>query len=322
MSIRPKTVLALLVILSARLTNAEAADSRFRPPAVPLVTCDPYFSIWSFADRLTGDTTRHWTGAKQSLTSMVRVDRKAYRVMGNLPESVPTLEQVGVQVWPTRTVYDFEGAGVYVTLTFMTPLLPGDLDVLSRPATYLTWQIHSVDGKPHAVSVYFDASSELAVDTPEQTVAWRHEEVPGLKVMRVGRDRQHPLQKRGDDLRIDWGYAYVAVPDSFAPNETITDHHSPRQSFVSGTSLPPDDTHQPRAVSDGLPVMAVSMDFGEVAAEPARRYLIMAYDDIWSIEYLNQRLRGYWRRNVAQAPDLLQWAARDYRVTQQSLPDL
>jgi Domain of unknown function (DUF4965)/Domain of unknown function (DUF5127)/Domain of unknown function (DUF1793)/Domain of unknown function (DUF4964) len=312
MLFRLSMVLALLGMVPANLTHAAAPENGFRPPAVPLVTCDPYFSVWSFADRLTDDTARHWTGAKQSLTSMVRVDGKAYRVMGDLPDTVPALNQVSVRVWPTRTVYDFEGAGVHLTLTFMTPLLPGDLDVLSRPATYLTWQVRSVDGKQHAVSVYFDASSELAVDTPEQTVAWRREQVPGLKVMRVGRDRHQILQRRGDDLRIDWGYAYVAAPEAFAPDETVTDHHTARQSFVSAASLPPDDTRQPRPVSDGLPVMAVSMDLGQVAAEPVERHLILAYDDVWSIEYLDQRLRAYWRRNGARAADLLQWAARDY----------
>jgi len=313
MLFRLSMVLALLGMLPTNLTYAAPPENGFRPPAVPLVTCDPYFSVWSFADRLTGDTTRHWTGAKQSLTSMVRVDGRAYRVMGDLPDAVPALNQVGVQVWPTRTVYDFEGGGVHVTLTFMTPLLPGDLDILSRPATYLTWQVRSVDGQPHTVAVYFDASSELAVDTPDQDVVWRHDAVPGLKVMRVGtQGRQQVLQRRGDNLRIDWGYAYVAVPEVFAPSETITDHHTSRHSFVDGGALPPDDARQPRPVNDGLPVMAVSMDLGQVAAETVERHLILAYDDIWSIEYLNQRLRGYWRRNGAQAADLLQWAARDY----------
>lgn len=310
---RLSIVLAFLGMLPTNLTYAGGRENGFRPPAVPLVTCDPYFSVWSFADRLTDDTTRHWTGAKQSLTSMVRVDGKAYRVMGDLPEAVSALSQEGVQVWPTRTVYDFEGGGVHVKLTFMTPLLPSDLDILSRPTTYLTWQVRSADGRRHVVSIYFDASSELTVNTPDEAVVWRHEQVPGLKVMRVGaRDPQQVLQRRGDDLRIDWGHAYVAVPQVFAPDETITDHDSARRSFASGASLPPDDVRQPRPVTDGLPVMAISMELGHVAAEPAERYLIVAYDDIWSIEYLNQRLRGYWRRNGAQAVDLLRWAARDY----------
>src|SRR5215469_15620837 len=80
-------ILLALGVLSASLPHAVAAESRFRPPAVPLVTCDPSFSVWSFTDRLTDDATHHWTGAKQLLTSMVRVDGKAYRLMGNRPDS-------------------------------------------------------------------------------------------------------------------------------------------------------------------------------------------------------------------------------------------
>jgi len=312
MFFRLRSAFVFIAILTANLLGAAAPEKAFRPPAVPLLTSDPYFSVWSFSDLLTGDTTRHWTGTKQSLTSMIRVDGKASRVMGNLPSGVPALKQVGLRVWPTRTVYEFEGSGVHVTLTFMTPLLPHDLDVFSRPASYLAWQVRSVDGKRHAVSLYFDASSELVVDKPDEVVEGRHEQVPGLQVMRVGTRAQEVLQKRGDNLRIDWGYVYVAVLGNFTPAETISGHHALRQAFASGRALPVDDALEARPVADGLPVMAVAMDLGEVSVAPVERYVIVAYDDVLSIEYLNQPLHGYWRRKGARASDLLQWAARDY----------
>ncbi len=54
--------------------------------------------------------------------------------MGGDPAGTPALPQVGLKVLPTRTIYDFEGAGTHVTLTFLTPALPDDLDVLARPS--------------------------------------------------------------------------------------------------------------------------------------------------------------------------------------------
>src|SRR5690348_10660289 len=131
-----RTILGLLLSLSALPAQ--------RPPAVPLVANDPYFSIWSTADHLNADTTRHWTGTPQSLTSYLRVDGKTYRLMGAEPnDKVPPLDQRSVTVLPTRTIYTFEGAGVQVALTFTTPFLPHDLEIFSRPLTYLTWTVHS-----------------------------------------------------------------------------------------------------------------------------------------------------------------------------------
>ena len=52
---------------------------KLRAPAVPLVTYDPYFSIWSMSDSLNDDPTRHWTSVPHPLTGEVTLNEKIYR---------------------------------------------------------------------------------------------------------------------------------------------------------------------------------------------------------------------------------------------------
>src|SRR5579863_2534767 len=183
-----------------------ASGDRCRPPAVPLVANDPYFSIWSFSDHLTDDTTRHWTGTEQSMTSMVAIDGKTYRLMGPDPAGVPAMTQSSLEVLPTRTIYIFEDAGVRMKVTFMTPLLPRDLDLLSRPATYIEWEAQSTDGKDHRVAAYFDAAAALAVNTLDEAVVWTKDDGPEWKsapyTVHVGTQAQPILGKQGDNVRI------------------------------------------------------------------------------------------------------------------------
>ncbi len=312
-----KRSLALFIILLAASEPAGPVTRRalpsLRPPAVPLVTCDPYFSVWSFADRLTYDSTRHWTGTRQALTSVIRVDDAAYRIMGAEARDAEALPQVGLQVLPTRTIYDFEGAGVHVTLTFMTPMLPHDLDLMSWPVTYLTWDVRSVDSKQHAVSLYYANSGELVVNTTDQAVTWSQEDVGDLAVLRMGSQDQPVLAKKGDNLRIDWGYLYAAAPNDGGVKRVVARARAAHGAFARGGSLPESaDFSMPRAVAEGWPVMAFSFEMGNVATQGASRHIILAYDDIYSIEYLGHRLRGYWRRNGAEASDLLKEAERRY----------
>ena len=101
----------LILVFAVTCVTADGAPaSVLRPPAVPLVACDPYFSIWSPADKLTDAETTHWTGKPHRLRSALRVDGEVYRVMGRGSAEEPELglTQKSLTVLPTRTIYTFE----------------------------------------------------------------------------------------------------------------------------------------------------------------------------------------------------------------------
>lgn len=303
-----------LCLLAATVTPGRAQTVEpIRPPAVPLVAHSPYFSIWSMGDKLTDDFPRHWTGSVQAMTGMARIDGKPFRVMGPKPESIPALPQTGLDVTPTKSAYRFDGAGVRLTLTFLSPLLPRDLDVLSRPVTYLTWTAQATDGKPHAVTLYFDATGELAVNTPDQKVAWEKSNAGNLVVQRIGTTEQPILARVGDGVRIDWGYFYVASPAVAGSRAVVASDTAARDGFAQTGMLPAeDDSRQPRAANDDWPVLARTFDLGRIGGKPVARHLLLAYDEIDSIQLMGKNLRSFWRRNGMDAPALLQAAERDY----------
>jgi len=307
------TVLLCWLLVAPALLAQTPATPPFRPPAVPLVVVDPYFSIWSFADHLTYDSTRHWTGAPMTMRSIVRVDGKAYRIMGDEPRIVAPAEQIGLQVLPTRTVYDFQAGSVRVELTFLTPDLPQSIDVLSRPVTYLTWQVHSADGNPHQVEIYYDNTAELAVNTPDEPVTWKKGSAGDVDWLQMGTSAQPILGTAGDFVRIDWGYVYACAPQEESAQIVVLPQRKAIDEFTSkGALTSPMDTGTPRAANDHWPVMAIAFNLGAVKSEPVSRHIILAYDEIHPIEYLHKRLSGYWHRSEPTIDDLLQSAERDY----------
>jgi len=309
--------LALAVLGGVAFGAGGPADAEevltLRPPAVPLVTHDPYFSIWAVADKLTETWPRHWTGRPQAMAALLRLDGKTFRLMGPSPRQAPAMTQKRLTVSPTQTAYVFEEGGVELALTFTSPLLIQDLDVMARPVTYVTADVRATDGRPHSAVLYYDVSGEVAVNTTEQKIVWGRVRVPGLTVLSLGSQEQPVLEKRGDDLRIDWGYFYLAAPEAMVASSALATADLCRSGFDREGRLPEaDDLDMPRPVAEGYPVAAVTMDFGAVAATPASRHLLLAYDDRFSIEYFRRKLRPFWRRSGAEASDLLLAAASEY----------
>ena len=285
----------------------------FRPPAVPLVTHDPYFSAWSVSDELTETEVRHWTGTNYGLCGLVRIDGQTFRCIGTNPSDVPAMAQTGLEVTATRTTYAFEAVGVHLSLTFLSPLLPHDLDILARPVTYLTWEARATDGGTHEVAVYLHVQGEWVVNTASQAVVSARYHQPGMDVVRMGSARQPVLETAGDNLRIDWGYVYLAVPQETGAVTALIEADPGRQAFAETGTLPDADLiAAPRPAHDGWPVLACALMLGAVSATPVSRHVLLAYDDVFSIEYFYRKIRPYWRRDGWGIAELLQAAARDY----------
>lgn len=293
---------ALLLPLALCAQTAEP----LRPPATPLIAHDPYFSIWLMGDEPGNASTKHWTGTDHPLTGLVRVDGKPYRFLGSQPRNTPVLRLKSRTVTPLQTKLIFEGAGIRLTTTFFTPAFLDDLDVLSRPATYLLFEVLSIDRVPHRVEMWFDAAATLAVNTPDQAVSTSRLVGGGLEIVRAGSQQQSVLGKYGDNLRIDWGWFYLAAQEIpvFATNRTA------RDTFAREGKAPvADDFDTPRPAGDrNPPLLAAAIPFGLMGSDPAVRMLVLAYDDLYSIQYLQRNLRPWWRRNGDGPLDLLQKA--------------
>ena len=301
--------LALTSFLAASFTVAQQ-----RPPAVPLVAHDPYFSIWSMADKLTDQDTKHWTGARQPIAGLARIDGKAYRFMGAQPRDVPAMEQTSLEVTPTHTVYKFQADGVTLTVSFFTPAFPKDLDVLSRPVTYLTFTASGQGG--HTMSILIDVDPVIAVNTPDESVTWGRSRAQGLTVLNVGSRDQRVLNRPGDDLRIDWGYFHLAVPDS--ANAYLAASHEAIHTFVTSPPLPiADDMDMPRMPRDGAAHLAAVLPLGIVSDTPQTRHVLLAYTEDYSIEYLGRKLRPYWQRNGMTVAQMLATAEEEYPSLEQ-----
>lgn len=413
----------------------------FRAPAYPLITHDPYFSIWSFSNELNATPTKHWTGTDQPMIGLVKVDGKIYKFLGeigkeygaivpasderaytiNYTETQPVdlkwmdsafndsqwkkgiapvgdnpdlaktvwtskdiwvrrsfnwngknpgqvflkiqhddnaevylngekiyshagwltkfayipipaavaakmpngknvlaihvantaggawldagivreVKQVGaalvkqatqksVEVSATQTTYRFACGPVDLRLAFVSPLLPDQLDLLSRPVSYLTATFESADGAPHETNFYLGVSSAIATNSPAQLVKGDVYKAGDLSIGKMGTQEQPVLQKTGDDLRIDWGYAYIAVPEADKPVQYFSTAKTALALFYGGR-------YQQGAVATGKNlVLNTVIPLGKLTT-PVTKTILVGYDDIESIQYFGKNLPAWWR---------------------------
>jgi len=88
-------------------------------------------------------------------------------------------------------------------------------------------------------------------------------------VLRVGTRQQPVLEKWGDNLRIDWGYLYVAAPSQPGLSEAAVDRQAAIEAFLNRGEAPDSDDLSPwNALPRRSQVLAYAFDLGEVSSKP------------------------------------------------------
>lgn len=259
---------------------------KLRPPAIPLITVDPFFSVWSPCENINFAPTEMWSGKTKSILGVVKIDNKPYLFLG-YHQDILKIDQVSLDVDALSTTAVFENEKITLTAKFTTPVLPDDLYLLTRPVSYLQVSYTSKDGKPHDVEFDIGVCEDLCLDTPWQNDV-AVEETPlsnGIKGMRIGNVEQKPLNKSGDDVGIDWGYVHIAVK-------------------ADDTSVYSADTHSKTYIHGVCK-----------AKEKEKVLFLLAYDDIESIEYFKKPLKSYWNKDGKSIPEAICEACNDYEST-------
>lgn len=253
---------------------------KMRLPSTPIITVDPYFSVWS--ERSVLDNTVHWTGAPNSMSGRVFVDGAEYHFFGlkTSEEAIPNMQIEKTETDAFSTIVSYTNDLIRLTVRFTSPLLPNDLYYASRPVAYCNVSYESLDGKPHCVSCKITASEELVLNRKGEGRALAHKvDLAGFTAIKMGNGIQRPLWRSGDDVRIDWGYLYLAVRGSGIAEHTM---------------------------------LADMYAIGIEAEVKQEALFLIAYDDIYSIQYFGENLSAYWKKDGKTMEDAIVEAADEY----------
>ena len=223
------------------------------------------------------------------------------------PSNAPAIQvatQKSVNINATQTTYQFTCGKVDLTLTFTSPLLINDLAILSRPVSYISFKIKSADGAQHAVQLYFGASTDIAANTSSQQIKVQKYVANNLAILKAGTIEQPILKKKGDDLRIDWGYMYIATPLAANIKQSVTADGDMAKAFQPA----------PADISTGKHLMLNTViNMGNTGSEEKEQLILIGYDDLYSVQYFQQNLKSWWKLTAGSTIEQqLSLAAKEY----------
>lgn len=207
-------------------------------------------------------------------------------------KNIKVATQKSVDVLATNTYYTFECGPVELDVVFTAPMLIDNLDLLSTPINYISYQVRSTDGNEHDVQFYLAASPQLAVNTSDQATMAKYEKRNGINYAYTGTQAQPTLQKGSDGICIDWGYLYLPAINGTVSIASTLDVEN---YFAEQGKLPTTKRLVTASKLCKYPTLAFTYDFGKI--KTGANYAMIGYDEGWDIEFLGTRYKGYWARN-------------------------
>ncbi len=251
---------------------------KMRMPSVPLFNIDPYFSVWSSREEINKSYPVHWTGSQNAVVGTVSVDGRKYRFLGSSDDE--ELKQVSIDIDAMSTTAVFENDKIRLKAVFTSPLLITDLYYVSRPVSYLELSYESADGAEHQVNARVTVGEELVLNRAGEGRALSYTaEVKNGTAVKMGNGGQKVLWRSGDDVRIDWGYFYLAVRGE-GRAETV--------------------------VFDSMYGISIEAPVNKSAL------FAFAYDDIDSLIYFGKPVKAYWKKDGKTIEDAIAEAFGDY----------
>ena len=198
-----------------------------------------------------------------------------------------TARQTSVDLQPTRTRYAFQCGPVELKVDFVAPLLLDDLEVMARPVNYISYDLASTDGQAHDIQLYFEMGREWGINYPYDESCAATYVKDGYAFLKHGSTAQQVLGRKGDNVRLDWGYFYLAAPAEGTTLGVGTPGEL-RTAFVQQGRI------------DSLPTQAVDRASALVrslgSVDRASGRVMVGCDDLYSLQFFGENLRGYWNR--------------------------
>lgn len=188
-----------------------------------------------------------------------------------------------MDVQATQTHYIFACGDVELKLTFTAPYLLDDLELLSRPVNYISYQAKALDGKEHDVAIYFEMDPHKAFRAGQSTEMY---EKDGWVMMKTGRENQKLWVDKLKDAPA-WGYFYLGAKE----NATCAqgDAAEMRAHFMKEGDL----KEMRRSNEKRYAAIAQKLEMNSEFPQ----HLIVAFDGLYTMAYFGEDLRPYWNKD-------------------------